>query len=103
MEAKEILKQILASTFTVNKANGTVTLVVDQEVIDRAVVLTNTPDVHEFTLYFIGGKKEVVRGATIADACNKAGYGQGAISALDFYCKVGEGTYTYVDGNWKKD
>jgi hypothetical protein len=40
-----------------------------------------------FTLYWLGGKREVVKGTDIADAMNHAGYGHGALKALDFHCK----------------
>lgn len=39
----------------------------------------------EFTLFWLTGKAEIVKGKTIEDACNKAGIGNGAIRALDFY------------------
>ena len=38
-----------------------------------------------FTLYWRTGHREVVNGNSIAEACMLAGYGGGAISALDFY------------------
>lgn len=103
MEAKEILKAILDHRFCENTKDGTVTFVVDKSYVDRAMACVAEPDVIQFNLYWIGGKTEVVSGASINDAFAKAGYGQGALRALDFYCKVGEGNYTYVDGSWKKD
>jgi hypothetical protein len=39
----------------------------------------------KFTLYWRDGKSEVVRGKDIANAMNRAGYGAGALGALDFY------------------
>ena len=39
----------------------------------------------KFRLYWLDGKTEVVEGSDIADAFSKAGYGGGAIQALDFY------------------
>lgn len=42
-------------------------------------------DNHTFTLYWMTGKREVVHGPSIAEACTLAGYGGGAIRALDFY------------------
>ena len=35
--------------------------------------------------YWRSGKKEIVKGKTIEDGLSKAGYGLGAVSALDFY------------------
>jgi len=39
----------------------------------------------EFTYFWLTGEKEVLRGNDVADALNKAGYGQGALRALDFW------------------
>lgn len=38
-----------------------------------------------FTLHWFGGKTETVEGVDIADACRRAGIGNGALRALDFY------------------
>lgn len=38
-----------------------------------------------YKLHWLDGKKEIVSGETIADAFTKAGYGAGAIRALDWY------------------
>lgn len=38
-----------------------------------------------FTLYWLDGKREVVKGENISQACANAGYSAGAIRALDFY------------------
>lgn len=39
----------------------------------------------KFTLYWRDGKREVVEGYDCADAMTRAGYGGGAVRALDFY------------------
>lgn len=39
----------------------------------------------EFTVFWRDGKSEVIKGTDIANACNNAGYGAGALRALDFY------------------
>jgi hypothetical protein len=58
--------------------------------------------VNIWTFYWLDGKKEVLEGITAADACNRAGYGRGAIPALDFTCK-GENDFWYWDGKkWMK-
>lgn len=49
-----------------------------------------------FTLHWLDGKKEVVSGPTIGDAITKAGYGNGAMRALDFW-SVGENDNWYWD------
>ncbi|HCI57898.1 MAG TPA: hypothetical protein DFH96_03870 [Bacteroidetes bacterium] len=36
-------------------------------------------------LYWLNGKTEVIEGNTAAEAFTKAGYGAGALKALDFY------------------
>ena len=38
-----------------------------------------------YTLYWLDGKREIVNGYDPADAMNRAGYGAGALRALDFY------------------
>jgi hypothetical protein len=38
-----------------------------------------------FKLHWIGGDTEIVDGTDIADAFRRAGYGGGAIRALDWY------------------
>ena len=41
-----------------------------------------------FRLYWLDGKTEIVEGETIAKAFSNAGYGGGAIRALDYYKEV---------------
>lgn len=41
----------------------------------------------KFTLYWRDGKRQVVEGSDPADAMNRAGYGGGAVAALDFYAE----------------
>ena len=58
----------------------------------------------EFTLYWMGcSTPEVVKGTSISNALNNAGYGGGAIGALDFYEKgdTRQKGHFYVDGKWK--
>ena len=38
-----------------------------------------------FTFFWLDGTREVLEGNSPADAANKAGYGAGAIHALDFW------------------
>jgi hypothetical protein len=52
-----------------------------------------------FTLFWLTGQTEVVKGNDIADAMTKAGYGGGAIRALDFYGN-GDNRDEYV---WNKE
>lgn len=39
----------------------------------------------KFRLYWLDGKTEVIEGNSIEDAFRRAGYGGGALRALDFY------------------
>ena len=43
----------------------------------------------KFTLHWLDGRKESVEGTTIADACQKAGIGAGALVALDYFEEAG--------------
>ena len=43
---------------------------------------------HTYVLYWQHGKKEHVQGDCIANAMTSAGYGAGAVSALDFFSDV---------------
>lgn len=47
----------------------------------------------KFTLYWRDGKREVVEGSDCADAMTRAGYGGGAVGALDFHAKGDCGGY----------
>jgi len=40
-----------------------------------------------YTLYWIDGQRETVTGESVARAMARAGYGRGALEALDFYVK----------------
>ena len=43
-----------------------------------------------FRLYWLDGKTEIVEGDGPADAMNRAGYGGGAVRALDYYEEINE-------------
>lgn len=49
----------------------------------------------EFILHWFGGTSDVVYGECIADAFRRAGYGGGAISALDYYEEVKKKSVSY--------
>lgn len=40
-----------------------------------------------FTLFWLDGKSELVQGETVEQAMTNAGYGNGALKALDFYAE----------------
>lgn len=50
----------------------------------------------KFTLYWLDGKREVVQGRTAAEAMTLAGYGGGAVRALDFYANGEDTDYRWV-------
>lgn len=52
-----------------------------------------------FTLYWIGGRREVIKGETIEAAFTAKGYGGGAIRAIDWYSDRADDTHYYT----KKD
>lgn len=49
----------------------------------------------KFTLYWRDGKRNIVQGRTIAEAMTLAGYGGGALGALDFHAKGENGDYAW--------
>jgi len=55
-----------------------------------------------FTFYWLTGKREVLKGNDQADALNKAGYGQGAVRALDFWAHGDNNDYVWnaITRNW---
>jgi hypothetical protein len=58
----------------------------------------------KFTLWWLTGDREVIEGETIANAFSRAGYGGGAMSALDFYSEGEDDSYEYNKENkrWEK-
>ena len=48
-----------------------------------------------FTLYWLSGHREVVEGETIEQAFTLAGYGAGALKALDFFNYGDDHSYTW--------
>lgn len=50
----------------------------------------------KFTLYWRTGDREVVQGRTVAEAMTLAGYGGGALRALDFWA-TGDNTEYWWD------
>ncbi len=55
-----------------------------------------------FTVYWRTGKRELVWGANRAAALTAAGYGGGAVGAIDFIAEGENDDYAWVDGDWKK-
>lgn len=53
---------------------------------------------NEYTIYWRTGRRELVRGADIAQAMTLAGYSGGAVRAIDFYTSGDDRNY-----EWDKD
>lgn len=49
----------------------------------------------KFTFYWLTGKREVLEGTDPANAMNEAGYGQGAVAALDFHANGDNNDYIW--------
>lgn len=56
-----------------------------------------------YTIFWLDGKKEIVRGYSIAEAFTHAGYGNGALIAVDFYDEGESDNYRYdqMELRWK--
>jgi len=52
----------------------------------------------KYTHYWLDGKREVVTGMDAADAMTKAGYGNGALRALDFWANGDCTDYVWNNG-----
>ena len=59
----------------------------------------------KFVLYWLDGSRSVVEAPTVQAAFSKLGYGQGALSALDFYSDDENAEYYYdkTERCWKRD
>lgn len=55
-----------------------------------------------YTIYWRDGKKSKVEGPTVEQAFTNAGYGAGAVAAIDFYANGDDDSYEWVDHDWKK-
>lgn len=60
----------------------------------------------QFTFYWLGGKKNVYPGKTPEDAFSRAGYGAGALAAVDFYKEGSDEDYIWIkpegqSGRWE--
>ena len=55
---------------------------------------------NKFTIYWKNGKREVITGETIEDAFSKAGYGGGAVHAIDFYMDGEDTNYERIGKEW---
>jgi len=57
---------------------------------------------NKYFLYWMDGDKEVISGTSIEDAFAKAGYGGGALTALDFFSSEDTHDYDRTEHCWKK-
>jgi len=53
---------------------------------------------NDYTIYWRTGRRELVRGDGVAQAMTLAGYGGGAVRAIDFYASGDDRNY-----EWDKD
>jgi hypothetical protein len=67
-----------------------------EAMVERPSLTSNDP---KFTLYWRGGKHEVIQGRTIAEAMTLAGYGGGAVRALDFYASGDNTEYKWIESS----
>ena len=44
----------------------------------------------KYVIHWLGGKTELVEGTDIADACRRAGIGNGALRAMDYFEEEGK-------------
>lgn len=59
-----------------------------------------TQENNQYTLYWLHGKRQVIKGSTFAAAFTAAGYGMGAMPALDFYMSGDDNQYMRHGDNW---
>lgn len=50
---------------------------------------------NKYTFFWLTGNREILEGTDAADALNKAGYGNGAVRALDFYAPDDNNDYVW--------
>lgn len=55
-----------------------------------------------FTIYWLDGKKEFLQGNSISNAFNSAGYGAGALQAVDFYTEGEDDSYEWINHLWTR-
>jgi hypothetical protein len=53
-----------------------------------------------YIVYWLTGESTKITGKTPVGAFRKAGIGNGAVSAIDFYEEADEPTYAWVSGKW---
>ncbi|MFA6536899.1 MAG: hypothetical protein WCT18_00695 [Patescibacteria group bacterium] len=57
---------------------------------------------NKFTLFWSDGKRQVVEGKDLADACLRAGIQVGAFVALAFFLTGEDYSYEWKDKKWQK-
>lgn len=58
--------------------------------------------VKKFTFFWCTGHRDVYEGETAFDAFKKAGYGNAALGAVDFWAEGDSQAWKWVDGAWVK-
>jgi len=54
-----------------------------------------------FTFYWKDGSRQVLPGKTVQQAFSNAGFGAGAIAALDFHAPGDDHSWLWLNGSWK--
>ena len=57
----------------------------ERQYLDTDVIHKEESILKDYTFYWLDGKKEVLEGETPSDAFIRAGYGAGALRAVDFF------------------
>jgi len=55
-----------------------------------------------FTFYWKDGSRQVLPGNTVEQAFSNAGFGAGAIAALDFHAPGDDNSWYYLNGSWER-
>ena len=55
----------------------------------------------EFTIFWKDGKRDVLKGSDVANAFTRAGYGAGALGAVDFYSNGNDNSYEFDSTAYK--
>jgi hypothetical protein len=90
-------KDITDAWATIRKTNSTIPSDVLDFMKNAAIEKLNSMNSKEkeFTLFWLDGKREVVKGKDIKDAVTTAGYGMGALGALDFHSAGDNNDYVW--------
>lgn len=95
-DVRSILKEVAASIDENNPRTGALNEITNAK--GEVIGTWMFDDQKEFTLSWLGGKREVIAaepGEKFEQAVSRAGYGNGAMRALDFYASGDDKSYEY--------